>query len=1209
MKSRASFDPWRKLIVLGIFIALAIAPQLRAQVDTGSVLGTIKDQSGAVIPGATVTLTNPSTGYKVTKTTGPDGSYVFTPIKIGTYDVRAEKTGFQAVNHLNVVVNIQQQVLVDLTLTPGEVTQTVSVTAALPLLQTQNASVQQVVTSKIINDLPLNGRNASFLAQLAAGVSFNHDAGRGLTQSGSFSANGAHSLQNNYMIDGMDNNSEIGDLINRTQFVVMPPPDALDEFTVQTNNYNAEFGHSAGAVLNATTKSGTNQYHGDAWEYVRNDRLDATDFFLNAAGAQKAEYRQNQFGGTLGGPVVIPHVYNGHDKTFFFGYYEGLRIRQGSTGVNSVPTEAERNSGYTNFQDLIAGQSGTRKDLLGRTFPLGTIMDPATSRAVTTGKVDPVTGLAATATGFVRDPFYLGSLTGVKDFTSPAAEKLLNILPANRLDPKAIKLLNLFPTPTSSSLFSNYTSAPLNVDNNDQYGIRIDQDFSARDTMFARYLASDTTNVFPGPFPGLADGQPNRPGSGFTTAKNWGLSETHIFSASLVNEARIGYSRLHDFRIQYEGNNLSNIPAQYGIQGIPQVTENGGLPRINIGSLGLMGTAEFLPDDKWSNTIQATDNLTKIAGRHTLKAGVEAQNIRYPMFGPAYPRGEFDYNGVYTSVVNQTDGSTGRTQFLLTPIAATVPGGINNVGGMSELQGTNIAPWADLGRNYFGLYGQDSWRFNPKLTLDIGVRWDYFTKATEHFDAMANFIPGANFQGGTFLFPASRASEVPQAFINQLALDNIKFTTTNGAVWGKSPANDFGPRFGFAYHPLTNLVVRGGYAIFYGGFETFGLSAYGNGNFPFQVKSTYQNPNAVTPITPNNSIGLLENGLVNVPLTAATATGLSGIILEGEQYNWEDAGTQNYNFFVEYEIAKRTSFKAGYVGSQSRHLMFETGANTIATILPPNTNVRQHLFYPDLGQGGTLNLAWGNSNYNGFQVDLEHRSGNFYTLADFTWAKCLADTPENLGGGGTAGQAPFLAGYGPQYSLCVDGGAARIFHFSGVYNLPFGYGRRFLDKRGVVNALLGGWSANWIFTAQDGEPFNIGCNITTTAGLGCNALLVPGQNPYAGQQLPGRFLNASAFANPPVATTIGQSDYAPLGGMGMQVTGPAYRDVDFSLFKNFRTSERTQLQFRAEFFNLSNTPSFDNPSFVNFSNTKNFGQITDALSSPREIQLALKFLF
>lgn len=1200
----------RNWIFASVSALFLLVPSLRAQVDTGAILGTVQDQAGGVIPNATVTVTNEATNYTLTKRSGPDGSYIFTPVRIGTYTVTASDPGFQKTTQAHVIVNIQQQTVVNIAMVPGNVTQTVNVTAAVPVLQTQNASVQQVVSSKAINQLPLNGRNATFLAQLSAGVTQAPDAGRGLQASGSFSANGARSLQNNYMLDGIDDNAEIGDYINETAYVVLPPPDALNEFTVQTNSYNAEFGHSAGAVLNATTKSGTNRLHGDLWEFLRNDKLDATPFFLNEAGAAKAEYRQNQFGFTLGGPVVIPHVYNGHNKTFLFGWYQGTRIREGSTKVTSVPTAAERNSGYTDFRDLLAGQSGTRKDILGRTFPLGTIMDPATTRAVTAGHLDPVTGIVSSSTGYVRDPFYAGSLLGMKNFTTPAAESLLNQLPVYRLDPNAIKLLNLFPSPTGASLFSNYTSAPLNVNDNDQYGIRADENFSEKDTMFVRYILQNTTSAYPGPFPGLADGQANRPGSGTTRAQNWALDETHIFSPSLVNEARIGYSRLHDVRLQLNGNNLTDIPAQFGIQGIPQVPENGGLPRINISDFGALGTGEFLPSDKWSNTIQATENLTKIAGSHTIKTGFEYQNIRFPMLSSAYSRGELDYNGVFTSVVNQNDASTARAMLLLTPMAATVPGGIDNVGGMNKLLATNMSPMADLRRSYYAAYVQDDWRTTSKLTLNFGLRWDYFERPAEHYHAMSNFVPGLDFQGGTLLFPASRVNQVPQAYINQLALDDITFSPTDSNTVGQtSPMKDFGPRFGFAYHPISNLVLRGGYSIFYAGFESLGLSSYAANSFPFLVNSNFTNANAVTPITPDNSIGLLENGLLNVPLGAATATNLSGVILLGAQPNWKDEASQNFNFFLQYQITRGTSFEAGYVGSQTRHALDTESANTVATILPPGTNVQKNVFYPDFGQGGTLQWSSSNAHYNGLQINLEHRSQSLFMLANFTLGDCRTNSGENLIAG-NSGQAPYLYGFGPQYTTCIDGGERKIFHFSGVYDLPVGSGRRFLNKPGIVTDVLGGWSVNWVLTVQDGSPFTIGCNVSTTAGLGCNALMVPGQNLYTGESPPDNpFLNAAAFANPPVATAAGQTDYAPLGGAGTQVSGPPFRNLDFSLFKTIRTSENTHLQIRAEAFNLSNTPSFSTPSFTNFSDTKNFGKITSTVGNPRELQFALKFLF
>jgi hypothetical protein len=292
-----------------------------AQVDTGAILGTIKDQSGAVIPGAKVILTNEGTSFSVSTIAGADGSYVFRPIKIGTYSVAAEYKGFQRVERPHVTVDVQQQVVIDLTLLPGQVTQTVEVVGAAPLLQTQESSVGQVIGTREVNDLPLNGRNFVFLAQLSAGVTFDQEDTRGLGASGSFAANGSRPAQNNYMLDGIDNNVDLVDFLNGTHFVVLPPVDAVQEFKIQTNDYSADVGRSAGAVLNATIKSGTNTFHGSAYEFLRNDKFDAANFFENAGNEKKGEYRLNQFGGSVGGPIK-------KNKTFFFGDYQGTRIRQ-----------------------------------------------------------------------------------------------------------------------------------------------------------------------------------------------------------------------------------------------------------------------------------------------------------------------------------------------------------------------------------------------------------------------------------------------------------------------------------------------------------------------------------------------------------------------------------------------------------------------------------------------------------------------------------------------------------------------------------------------------------------------------------------------------------------------------------------------------------------------------------------------------------------
>jgi hypothetical protein len=363
----------RNLVVL--VNVLLLSAVLQAQVDTGQVLGTVQDQQGAAIAGALVTLTNSDDNVSLTQHTDTRGAFQFASIRIGRYTLSAEASGFEKVTQTDLVVNIQQSYVASLTLKPGSVQSTVEVTTAPAQLQTEDASVGNVVAAKTISDLPLNGRNYTFLAQLSAGVTQAQQDTRGLAANGGFSSNGTPPNQNNYLLDGVDNNSNLTDYLNGAFYVYLPSVDSLQEFKVQTSNFSAEFGRAAGAVLNATTKSGTDRFHGSAFEFLRNDALDARNYFEYGP---KGEFRLNQFGFTLGGPIFIPKLYDGRKhKTFIFGDYQGTRIIQASPITSSVPTALERSSGFNNFSELITGQSGTRTDLLGRTTAVGQVFDPA----------------------------------------------------------------------------------------------------------------------------------------------------------------------------------------------------------------------------------------------------------------------------------------------------------------------------------------------------------------------------------------------------------------------------------------------------------------------------------------------------------------------------------------------------------------------------------------------------------------------------------------------------------------------------------------------------------------------------------------------------------------------------------------------------------------------------------------------------------------
>ena len=772
----------RKFVLLALLSPFS-AIAAYAQVDTGSIVGTVTDATSASIAGASVTLSDEATNQVKTQTSGHEGNYSFSPVTIGSYTLTVEKPGFKTLVQKHIQVTVQGHLAINPKLQVGETTENVQVTSKGPILETQTSSIQQLVDQKAINDLPLNGRNATFLAQLSSGVTIAQNDSRGLQASGSFTANGGRRTQNDYLLDGMDDNVAIADLVNQSQFAVLPPPDALQEFTVQTSDYSAEFGHAAGAVLNVTTKSGSNAIHGDLWEFLRNDYFDAKDYFVLKS-QRKPEFRQNQFGGTIGGPLIIPHLYNGHDKTFFFADYQGTRIVQGRTYTETVPTVAESSSGFTNLQDLIALQTGTKSDLLGRVFPSGTVFDPATTRTITAGQVDPVTGLTPSASGYVRDPFYSGSLPGVTNITGAATKALLNQLPSGRLNSGAIALLQLLPQPTSNTLTNNYTTSPAATTKIDTFDTRFDQIFSTKDSAFARYSFVYNDQLQPSPFPGAADGGPSRPGTGHTESQNEALSETHIFTPALVLEVRAGYSRIADESGDDRmGASELGIPARkYGIPGIPQVPTNGGLPTLSFGQLSSMGSAGTLPSDKASDILQISENLSIDRGRNQVRVGTEYQHVAAPTLTPTTSRGSFGNSGIFTSVVNTTDSSTDRAQFVLNPESATVANGINNVGGSNAVSASNFPPSFHLVRPYFGAYVQDDWRALQSLTLNLGLRYEFIGAPEESNGRFANFVPAHDSSDGVsrFYIPQSQVANEPVAFQNLLAKDGIVFTPVNG---------------------------------------------------------------------------------------------------------------------------------------------------------------------------------------------------------------------------------------------------------------------------------------------------------------------------------------------------------------------------------------------------------------------------------------------
>jgi len=1138
------------------------------QVDEGSISGTVTDQTGAVVVNADVTLLNTDQGITLQTKTNNSGGYTFSPVRVGHYTVTVVAKGFAKTTQSNITVNVAQYLTANIQLKPGAATETVEVSTAPPLLQTEEASVGQVISTQEVNNLPLNGRNFTFLAQLGAGMQTPQADTRGNAASGAFSANGLRPAQNNYLLDGIDNNSNAVDFLNGTNFVILPPVDAIQEFKVQTADFSAELGRSAGAVMNATIKSGTNSLHGAAWEFFRNDKLDAADWFEDNNGAKKGELRQNQFGVSAGGPIL-------KNKLFYFGDYEGFRRVQGSPSNGNVPTNLMRSSGYTNLSEIVspAFNTGTRTDGLGRTIPKGTILDPGTTRFVAKGATDPVSGLVNNSGGdaYVRDPFGTCG-PGTVTFTASACN--LNHLPAARIDQAAVKVLNLFPAPNSG--IQTYSSSQNIFEHRNQFDIRGDFNPNEKDQVFLRFSYSDDPQYIPGIFGGIADGGAFQQGIQTAKSDQAVAGYTHVFTANTVNQARAGFAHLHTTRFGPEGT-VSGIPEQFGIPGngnIPQDQENGGLPAFGIGNLLQLGSNAFLPSDEVSQTIQVTDDFTRIYGRHNFKMGIEYQHVKFSTLQPAWSHGQFNYGGGFTDIPGQGSTTGGVAQFVLPPTAfsagggaftrANDPGGFDYSGGSDGVFASNINKTYDE-RMYFASYFQDDWKLSAKLTLNLGIRWDYFGPINETNGGQANFIPFAipskGIGGPTFIIPGhGKDGRVLSnnstcfgvgcvGFTNLLQADGITLESTDRYGQGlvQTQKANFAPRIGFAYQVSQKLVARGGVGVFYNSFENQGYGPNIGENYPFVYNLSYFNgkvnpadpslSSEVSPISYNSPFSNcgsaggdpkhghgtanFESGFSCIPLTSS-ALNAFGLGLQGLQFDYQTPRTYSANLTLQYSITRSLAAQASYVFTEGSNLQEGTGTQNVTQILPANLSTSSCgapwsnfpaaigntagscVPWPDFG-GGSYHQTFGESQYHGLQTKLEDQFSNGLTfLLTYTWSKTLSDAGDLLNGGSTGGLRAFaVPGLGPKFDWSrANFDVTNVLHFSGGYELPFGKGKKYMNQGGIANEVLGGWAANWIVTSQGGQPVNFTCQSSTTSGAGqCDDILVKGQSPKLGIKL------------------------------------------------------------------------------------------------------------
>ncbi|HMG85391.1 MAG TPA: TonB-dependent receptor [Terracidiphilus sp.] len=1174
-------------------LMLLLAASCSAQTDQGSITGIVQDSSGALIPNAQVTVTNNDTGLTLKTTSNGSGVFVFSPLKIGNYTVSASSTGFQTVTRENLHLDIQQRLNVGFMLPAGSVSQTVRVTSEAPVLQTQDAAVGQVISTKEINDTPLNGRNWVYIAQLTNGVAppFGNTRGSG---TGDFVANGQRAEQNNFILDGVDNNTNLVDFLNGSSYIMRPPPDALSEFSLQTSNFSAEFGHSAGAVLQANIKSGTNQIHGDAWEYVRNTNLDAINW--NAGpDAQVPPYHQNQFGATLGFPIW-------KNKLFYFGDMEVNRISISNPTLINVPSALERQG---DFSELLNG------NLTGVGAPTQ-LYQPNTA--------DPTQPLVCNGQQ--------------------------NVFCPNQINAVAQNILNLYPAPNANGgkLYNNYLVNLGSTDNTVQWDQRLDWNISQKDQSYARYsyLHEIKTN-------GLPLG-PTLDGSGYggqydtNLAMNFMGSETHVFTPTLTNELRFGYNwGVFNFQQPNAFNPALNSSLGLGPQPSNLKPGQFGLPSGYVnGTIQQWGSTGISRESQ--NVYQILDNLTKIWGNHSFKFGASFQAIRfYYIYAPA-DLGQYHWDGQFTGLVGVSNTGSAVADMLVDQ---------ENYAAISVSPNVNDAQWYDAG------YVQDDWRLNRKLTLNLGVRYDYFQPYKENSGQQSNFVVNGPLTigagSGVLQFPKSQRNiSLGAPFLNLLAKDNVTVEFVDNDRLVTSQKADFAPRIGFAYSPYKDTVVRAGFGIFYGGLQSEGNGNLG-ANFPYSNQASFFAPTCVQGNCPSVAAQgvTLQAGLLPATDNGQLQTFVSQPGFHSIDPNIKPPYTMTFSLGLQQQITPNLAFTMTYVGNLSRHLELYGAPNTAPGLWRPGTNTNPFNPFPDLGGIGEIHFA-GVSTYNSLQTKLEKRySHGLSFLTTYTWSHALDDASD-AGGLFTAigNRQPALIPYIDELTNSVFDVRNR-FTINGNYELPFGRGRAFLSSSPRwLDEIAGGWSSSLTYAAQTGTPFTVSPNISTASGGGARAF--PVHDPYGSGGTPDpsnpslstcptqvktklNYINPCAFRNPlpgemisdathpvgsvnpdgvPVTFQAPVTDKATaialLGSPQNNVYGPGYYQVNMSLFKSFPIWHEQNLQFRADGFNVFNHPTLGTPNgSMNatgglISGTKFFQNNTP---DARFFQLALKYVF
>ena len=1048
-------------LALAVVIVLAAVSLARGQAFTASITGTVIDSNGGVVPGTTVTITNLGTSQEWTAVTDTAGRYTLALLPPGSYRVTTALEGFKSATREPVPIQVNQQQRVDFTLEVGALSEQVTVTAELPMVSTNTATVGTVVTSKEAQELPLNGRNFLQLNLLVPGALPSTKGTTLATQGGAINVHGMRESSNFFWLDGIDNTTQaIG------QLIVNPPTYAIEEFRVMSPTYSSEFGRTAGAQINVITRSGTNEFHGDVYEFLRNSAMDAKNAFDPPG--EIPLFRRNQFGLDMGGRIM--------DRTWFFAAYEGLRLRQSGTFTGRVPTPEMVRGNF-------AGSGITIRD--------------------------PRTGL----------PF-----DG-------------NVIPASRLDPIGRQLAAAYPAPNAEGL-RNFISNPVNTLDDDTVIARVDRQISDNNRMLGRFNFQNIHELQPVNLFGrttIIPGYGREQGATrFVTA---GFSDTHTFTNNLLGEFRYGFNR---WKLDYlQQDHATDVASQVGLTGLSRKEIDFGFPLLSMsGVYENLGSATNLPQQGPFDTHTVSTTMTYIRGPQSIKFGGDFKLFQSDFIFDSLARGQFTFTGRYA-------GDPLAELLLGLPTQAA-----RGLGRNGDTQFAFVSKGVSA-------FVQDDWRAGDRLTLTLGLRYEYVVPTYEKQDRLTNF----DFETGTVLLAGQNGVSRSMYEPDKTAL---------------------APRIGFAWD-----INGDGKTALRGGFGTFHEVTLINQTLGLRLSPPWFSQDVALGDGANVTLGNAFNTLANVtPNLSAFDT------------NYKMGRVQQFSVNLQRQLANNLVADIGFVGTRGDRLFRTINYNQPA---PGPGPIQGRRPYPQFANMNTV-ASQAESEYNGLEARLEKRfSRGLSFLASYTLSQSMDDAS---GSGGTADSGV------PQNSqnVAAEWGPSVFdvrnrFVFSSIYELPFGAGRRWLTG-GAAAAILGGWQVNGILTLQGGQPFTpvLGIDNSNTGQLQDRPNLVG--DPYAAGGTCAETRTADCWVNPAAFAQPAQFTFGNAGRNSLR--GPGYKNVDLSLVKNARMSGARQLQFRIEAFNLLNTVNYDNPNRTAL--TANFGKIFTA-GPPRQVQLGLRFMY